>query len=153
MTTTSRLPLRWPEGGLRPQVAVLCVGLVATCAGLVWLGQADALTATGHRIADLQARRSDLLEQRSEALIALAAATDPRTRASRATALGYAPPDQLTYLAVDGFAPSAPDSFATAPGAPLAIVFPRAPEAALASGPLTRWLGAIASPSAAGERR
>jgi hypothetical protein len=91
--------------GTQAPVVVLAFAALIICAGVAWLTQADALAATGRRIYHLQARRADLMELRSEALVALAAATDPGTREARARSLGFAPPEAIEYVAV----PAGPD--------------------------------------------
>lgn len=85
---------------IQAPVMVLAFAAVLICAGVAWLTQADALAATGRRIYRLEAHRADLLELQAEALVALAAATDPRTREARARALGFAPPHAVEMVAV-----------------------------------------------------
>jgi hypothetical protein len=73
-----------------------------TLAGLVWLQQSTALAATGRRIAEHEHAYQALLERRSLALQAHAAASDPVVLAARAQALGFAEPVAVDYLVVDG---------------------------------------------------
>jgi hypothetical protein len=140
------------RGAHPPQLIVLGVAVVITCAGLVSLAQDDALAATGRRIAELHTRRSELMEQRADALVALAAATDPRALEARAEALGFASPDSVEYVAVSGLEPAAQLTLDVAASSPLALILregerPRVER----SGPLARLLAIGARPASAAE--
>lgn len=107
---------------LGPQLAVLVIALVVTCAGLLALGQADALTATGRKIKNLEDQRARLHEQRAEALLRLAAATDPRTLGARAAAQGFREPDGVSYVRVPGLPDETQITFGASPASPLTIL-------------------------------
>jgi hypothetical protein len=87
-----------------PTLLVACAMVaVLAAAGLLWLQQSSALATTGQRIWSLDRERQALLERRSEALLAYAAATDPARLEARARALGFAPVGQTQVLAVPSF--------------------------------------------------
>jgi hypothetical protein len=79
----------------RPTPTVPLLGLAAvaavTCASALWLHQSSLLATTGQRIYELDLERQALMERRAAALVAYAAATDPRRLEDRARALGLAP--------------------------------------------------------------
>jgi hypothetical protein len=101
----------------------VCATALLVSAGLVWLALTSELAATGRRIAELDAQRGDLLERRSVALAAYAAATDPRALGRAATAQGFGPPTYaVEYLGV-AVAPVASGPARDArPGSPLDIM-------------------------------
>jgi hypothetical protein len=105
----------------QPVVAVL-IAVLLTGAGLLSLTQSDALTATGRRIALLQDERSNLLEQRSEALLDFASATDPRALEVRAHDLGFEAPSTIAYVALSESASSNGLAWDARPSSPLAIL-------------------------------
>lgn len=131
-------------GSRRSKFYVVCVTATLVSAGFVWLALTSELAATGRRIAELDARRGDLLERRSVALAAYAAATDPRALGRAAAAQGFGPPTYaVEYLGV-AMAPVASGPARDArPGSPLDIMRaasvvkdPGAAGAAAGSGPL-----------------
>lgn len=127
------------------QVAALLGAVALSLAGLVWLMQSSALTACGRRIANLQGQRSELLERRSEALLAYARATAPDVREARARELGFAPPVDVTLLPVDfeGAYALEPTNLSIG-GGPLEIVAGDELRAAVQEGGiLSRWRTAV----------
>lgn len=87
-----------PLARLRARSLGLAFGL--TAASLLWLDLSSRMTAAGHRIADLDATRSQLVEARISALLRHAAATDSRRIEARARALGFQPVSGEQHLAV-----------------------------------------------------
>jgi hypothetical protein len=115
-------------------------------AGLVWLHQSSALTACGRRIANLQSQRSELLERRSEALLAYARASAPDELEARARDLGFGPPSSITPLPMAEDPAMALDypAFAIG-GGPLGIVAgEELRDAARDAGILSRWTAGAA---------
>jgi hypothetical protein len=151
---TRLLRQRAHAGSTRPQLVVLGGSLLVMCAGLLSLAQSDALAATGHRISDLQDRRIVALEQRTDALVAWSAATDPRRLAQRAAALGFVAPEAVTRVTVPGIEPADALAQGVSPASPLAIVLRRSePNADASSDRVARFLDAHARPASAAEER
>jgi hypothetical protein len=89
-----------PRSRLHGWLTLLGVAGGLTAAGMIWLTAAGTLSATGTRIANLESERVQLVERRSRALVAHAAATDPLHLESRARALGFGPPEAVSFLTV-----------------------------------------------------
>jgi hypothetical protein len=84
----------------RPSATLAAAGAALTVAAVLWLTAAGNLSATGTRIARLEAERTGLAERRARALVAYAAATDPTRLEKRAREMGFKPADEVTFLPV-----------------------------------------------------
>lgn len=104
-----RLQVRLTSGAVLPVITLLVV------AGIYLAVNAKVATA-GREVLTLEDRRADLQRSNAELMTTLAQLTSPARLMERATAAGFRPagPDEIDYVAVDGYAPP-PDFIAPSP--------------------------------------